>query len=70
MAKAERIPSWADMKAIRAVYVQAAALGLTVDHIIPLRGKTVSGLHVENNLRIITGRENDIKSNKFIEELL
>lgn len=39
-----------------------------VDLIIPLQGKRVSGLHIANNLQIITERENAIKSNKFNEE--
>jgi len=39
-----------------------------VDHIIPLQGTTVCGLHIDNNLTIITEYENNIKSNKFNSE--
>ena len=38
---------------------------VAVDHIIPLQGKTVCGLHVENNLRAIPHFLNTRKGNKF-----
>lgn len=57
--KLRAMPAWADAEMIRAVYDDAARLqretGTTyhVDHIVPLQGKDVCGLHVHFNLRAI-----------------
>jgi 5-methylcytosine-specific restriction endonuclease McrA len=67
-------PPWADINAIQLTYVKAQELtkqtGIPheVDHIIPLKGKHVSGLHVEANLQVLTECENQSKTNKFIIE--
>ena len=61
-------PPWADMNAITAIYLKAQQSGMHVDHIIPLKGKLVSGLHVESNLQLLTPGENMRKRNKFSQE--
>lgn len=37
-----------------------------VDHMYPISGKNVSGLHVHSNLQVIPARLNEHKNNKFI----
>lgn len=72
-AELQRVPLWADHAKIRAVYREALritkATGIShhVDHIIPLQGKNVSGLHVENNLQILTATDNIRKNNRMPE---
>ena len=40
--------------------------GFEVDHIIPLNGRTVSGLHVPANLQVLTVSANRRKGNKHV----
>jgi hypothetical protein len=63
--KRRAVPPWADPVQIRAIYDEAARLGLHVDHDIPLRNPLVCGLHVQDNLRPLTPRENMRKKNRF-----
>lgn len=60
----QRLPLWADKEAIKNFYLNCP-LGHHVDHIIPLRGKTVSGLHILENLQYLPAKENISKGNKF-----
>jgi len=57
-------PRWADMGKIREIYVNRPE-DCHVDHIVPLRGKNVSGLHVENNLQYLPIKENMRKHNNY-----
>lgn len=56
-------PAWADLPAIRQFYVNCPK-GYHVDHVLPLRGKEVSGLHVLGNLQYLPATENLKKGNK------
>jgi hypothetical protein len=70
-AKIQRTPPWADLDAMRAIYAEATRLSIEtgiphhVDHEIPLQGEFVSGLHVHNNLQILTASENSRKRNRY-----
>ena len=63
-SKLQRTPSWANNAAIKRFYLECPP-GMTVDHVIPLQGKNVSGLHVEYNLQYLSPVENSTKNNRF-----
>jgi len=64
-AKLKATPKFANLKKIREIYKNCPK-GYHVDHIIPLQGKEVCGLHVEWNLQYLTKSANSSKSNKLI----
>lgn len=57
-------PLWADLDAIKDVYLEAEYMQMHVDHIIPLRSKLVCGLHVWDNLQLLTPKANLAKGNR------
>jgi hypothetical protein len=63
-SKLQRTPKYADLKAIEQFYINCPP-GMEVDHIIPLQGKLVSGLHVLSNLQYLTPEANRSKGSKF-----
>lgn len=70
-AKLKATPSWANEERIKYFYTLAkfftdlsgGYVKHHVDHIVPLRGKNVCGLHVENNLQVLMTQDNLKKRN-------
>jgi hypothetical protein len=74
LAKINRTPKWVtqdDLETIKQIYTFANNLSKVfgtkyhVDHIVPLQGMLVSGLHVPSNLQIIPAVDNVKKSNSY-----
>lgn len=65
------MPSWANLDAIQKFYDLAKELtdqtGIPheVDHIIPLQGELVTGLHIETNLQVLPAKVNRSKGARF-----
>ena len=65
--KLKRTPLWADHSKIIEIYKNCPK-GYHVDHIIPLRAKNVSGLHVQYNLQYLPAIENMRKNNRYVSQ--
>lgn len=69
-------PKWVSVQDIRKIYELRKQISIDtgvvhhVDHIVPLRGKTVCGLHVPWNLRIIPASQNFRKGARLDNDLL
>lgn len=69
LTQARATPAWADLGLVKdfyrlaRIYSEATGDAHHVDHIVPVRGKTVCGLHCEANLQVIHGVANRAKSN-------
>ena len=67
--KLNATPQWCELEKIKCLYEEArnktTETGIlhVVDHIVPLQGKNVCGLHCFDNLQIITCQENRLKWN-------
>lgn len=75
--KLNATPAWltdADRAATQELYAESVFLTQStgqpyhVDHILPLKGKIVCGLHVPKNLRVMPGSENISKGNRLTPE--
>ncbi|MBU3668272.1 MAG: hypothetical protein FGM53_07065 [Rhodocyclaceae bacterium] len=73
-AKLKRTPTWltedelwmiSQAYSIASVRTKMFGFAWHVDHIVPLQGEAVSGLHVPWNLQVIPGRDNIAKNNAF-----
>jgi hypothetical protein len=68
--KLKATPPWVDLEAIVAFYMiakgmtEATGIRYSVDHIMPLKGKTSSGLNVPWNLQVIPLLDNIKKGNR------
>lgn len=63
--KLKALPKWTSLEVIKEIYLGRPD-GKHVDHIHPLQGKLICGLHVPENLQYLTAKDNAQKQNKFI----
>lgn len=68
-SKKKATPAWADLEAIKGIYLLAAinregGFDLHVDHIVPLQSDIVCGLHCEANLQLMRASDNISKGNR------
>lgn len=72
----QAMPMWADKHQMAHVYAEAKRISREsgvlhhVDHIVPLFGKNVCGLHAHTNLQILPAVENCRKSNRLLEDIV
>jgi len=67
----QAIPMWSEPELIKRIYLMRDRLNemwgtsFEVDHIVPLQGKTVCGLHCWDNLQLLEAKLNSSKGNKL-----
>jgi hypothetical protein len=73
-SKLQRTPTWIDQSEITMWYEVAEVLSRSgvkfhVDHVVPLQGKNVSGLHVSENMQVLPAYINISKNNQWNWEI-
>ena len=63
-SRKQACPSWVSTGELQEIYHKCPEK-YEVDHMIPLTGNKVSGLHVPHNLQYLTSKDNKKKGNKF-----
>lgn len=63
-AKVQATPTWVNRRELEYFYLNRPE-GMEVDHIVPLQGENVCGLHVPWNLQYLSPLENAAKGNRF-----
>lgn len=67
LERSKRVPAWFDLQKEKITeFYKNCPEGYHVDHIIPLCGKMVSGLHVIENLQYLKASENIAKGNRIV----
>ena len=60
----QAVASWFETEKVALVYKKAKEWGFAVDHIVPLQGKNVCGLHCWANLQLLDQSLNSAKGNR------
>ena len=65
----QQCPVWVDRQALKAFYLNKP-VDMQVDHIVPLQGDGVMGLHVPWNLQYLSKQANSRKGNRYEQHVL